>query len=78
MVILTVEGNLTAWASKAWQVQEGVAVVKKDGSVVGNALSSEQLLGGLMCGSGEKNGKQMGTVAALGRKTLIKRQRIDS
>ena len=33
--------------------------------------------GGLMCGSEEKNGKQMGAVAALGRKTLIKRQRID-
>ncbi|MBN12729.1 MAG: hypothetical protein CMI17_06975 [Opitutaceae bacterium] len=58
-------------------MQEGAAVVKKDGSVVGNALSYKEWLGGLMCGSGEKNGKQMSAVAVLGRKTLIKRQRID-
>lgn len=68
MVILTVKGNLTAWASKALQRQAGAAVVKKDGSAVGNALSSKVRMWGLMRGSGEKNGKQMGAAAASGER----------
>ncbi|HAT60305.1 MAG TPA: hypothetical protein DCS60_05980 [Opitutae bacterium] len=50
---------------------------KKDGYAIGNVLSSKVSMGGLMCGSGENNGKRMDAADAIWRKALIKRQRID-
>ena len=66
------KGELTEWASKAFNAQAGAAVGAKVGEKAGQALASKVPFGGMLAGAAKNKGKELGALAAVGGLEFIR------
>lgn len=66
------KGELTAWATKAFNAQAGAAVGAKVGEKAGQALAAKVPFGGLLAGAAKNKGKELGALAAVGGPDFVK------